>query len=67
MRRTRSALMVALLIATALAPLAARSTPRVAAQPALPEQVYLALGDSIAAGLVTSLPRVAATHGWCVT
>lgn len=58
MRRTRSALMVALLIATALAPLAARSTPRVAAQPALPEQVYLALGDSIAAGLVTSLPRI---------
>lgn len=58
MRRARSSLLVALLLATALAPLVAGTAPRVAAQPSLPEQVYLALGDSIAAGLVTTLPRV---------
>ncbi|MBX5445146.1 GDSL-type esterase/lipase family protein [Sphaerobacter sp.] len=58
MSRARSAVVVALLITTALAPLASGTTRRVAAQPALPEQVYLALGDSIAAGLVTTLPRL---------
>lgn len=58
MSHARVALLVALLLAATAAPLTA-------AQPTSQEQVYLALGDSIAAGLVTSLPRVRG-YAWLV-
>ncbi|MBX6342431.1 MAG: hypothetical protein IRY97_08230, partial [Thermomicrobiaceae bacterium] len=56
----RLAWRVGLALATVLALGVVAGAGRVAAPPptrAAPEQVYLALGDSIAAGLVTSLPR----------
>lgn len=52
-RRTALALLSTAVLLLASWPLVAASPVRAA-----PEQVYLALGDSIAAGLVTSLPRM---------
>ncbi|MDI3339333.1 MAG: GDSL-type esterase/lipase family protein [Sphaerobacter sp.] len=52
------AILAVALVGALLTPLTAWLTGPAAAQPAPAEQVYLALGDSIAAGLVTTLPRL---------